>query len=211
MTDLKHLHIDTSQSWITFYHFQIWCYIITIIIELSHWFQRNPIFNCRLYSITTSLIICLMKGRVRIVNIDIMYKNVQHSGPYKVFCRKKPPWWNWCPPEHKVLFLHVKQSSLNKIWCSYRRYVVIWNNSKNPTRCSTSGRGEDFGTWGTVFGSFGSQNVYLNALNPLAHLVIFLTCTLQMKNAELLGLLPTPLTSWPGAKQVNLGTTVIFT
>ena len=88
MTDLKHLHIDTSQIWITFYHFQIWCYIITIIIELSHWFQRNPIFNCRLYSITTSLIICL-KGRVRIVNIDIMYKNFQHSGPYKVFCPKK--------------------------------------------------------------------------------------------------------------------------
>ena len=36
----------------------------------------------------TSLIICL-KGRVRIVNIDIMYQNVQYSGPYKVFCREK--------------------------------------------------------------------------------------------------------------------------
>ena len=23
MTDLKHLHIDTSQIWIAFYHFQI--------------------------------------------------------------------------------------------------------------------------------------------------------------------------------------------
>ena len=54
MTDLKHLHIDTS----------------------------------RLYSIMTSLIIYL-KGRVSIVNIDIMYQNVQHSRPYKVFCRKK--------------------------------------------------------------------------------------------------------------------------
>ena len=116
--------------------------------------------------------------------------------PIKCSAEKKTPWWNWCPPEHKVFFA-CKAISLNKIWCSYRRYVVIWNNSKNPTRYSTSGRGEDFGPWGTVFGSFGSQNVYLNALNPLAHLVIFLTCTLQMKNAELLGPLPTPLTSHP--------------
>ena len=54
-----------------------------------------------------------------------------------------------------------------------------------------------FGPWGTVLGPFGSQNVYLNALNPppppLAPLVIFWTCTLQKKNAELLGPLPTPL------------------
>ena len=49
-----------------------------------------------------------------------------------------------------------------------------------------------FGPWGTVLGPFGSQNVYLNALNPLAHRVIFLTCTLQIKKAELLDPLPPP-------------------
>ena len=68
-----------------------------------------------------------------------------------------------------------------------------------------------FGPWGTVLGPFGSQNVYLNALNPLAHRVIFLTCTLQIKKAELLDPLPPPLiTSWSDVKQVNLGTTVIL-
>ena len=59
-----------------------------------------------------------------------------------MFCRKKTPGGIDVLLSIKCFFFHVKQSSLNKIWCSYRRYVVIWNNSKNPTRCSTSGRGK---------------------------------------------------------------------
>ena len=100
----------------------------------------------------------------------------------------------WCPPEHKCFFFACKAIFIKQnIGAPIDGMWWFGTTLKNPTRCSTSGRWEDFGPWGTVFGSFGSQNVYLNALNPLAHLVIFLTCTLQMKNAELLGPLPTPL------------------
>ena len=96
-------------------------------------------------------------------------------------------------------FLHVKQSSLNKIWCSYRRYMW-WFGTTLKTLLGVvlvdAGKilqlARHFGPWGTVLGPFGSQNVYLNALNPLAHRVIFLTCTLQIKKAELLDPLPPP-------------------
>ena len=50
-----------------------------------------------------------------------------------------------------------------------------------------------FGPWGTVFGPFGSQIFYLNALNSPCPPCQSFTCTLQKKNAELLGPLPTPL------------------
>ena len=101
------------------------------------------------YKITCSIIwrhqqFCL-KGRVRIiVNIDIMSQNVQQSGPYiKYSAEKREPWWNWRSPELEY-FLHLKRSSFKKNGAP-RRYVVIWNNSKNPTGWRTRGCEEDFG------------------------------------------------------------------
>ena len=62
----------------------------------------------------TSLTICL-KDRVRIVNIDIMYQNVQHSGPYKVFCRKKNTGGTDAHLSLKIFFFACKAIFIKKI------------------------------------------------------------------------------------------------
>ena len=62
----------------------------------------------------TSSTICF-KVRVRIVNIDIVSQNFQHSGPYKVLRRKKKKNRGGTDAQLSLkIFLHLKQSSLKK-------------------------------------------------------------------------------------------------
>ena len=72
-----------------------------------------------------------------------MSQNVQHIGPYKVLCRKENPGGT---DAHLSLKIFASKAIFTKIMVPrYRRYMVIWNNTKNSTGCRASGSGEDFG------------------------------------------------------------------
>ena len=121
----------------------------------------------------------------------------------------------------KIFFLHLKQSSWKIMVLLDGMWWFGTTLYKNPTGCRTSGCGEDFGISKTFWtlrhcpGAVWKPDFLFKSPQPPC--TPCQICFLKMhfyreENGELFGPLPPPpFTSCPGAKQVNLGTIVIFT
>ena len=127
----------------------------------------------------TSSTICL-KGRVRIVNIDITSQNFQHSGPYKVYSAEKNKNPGGTDAQLSLNFFFASKAIfIKKIMVLLDGMWWFGTTLKTIVGCSIVDAGNilqlarHFGTWGTVLGPFESQIFYLNSPNPPCPLVNF--------------------------------------